>query len=108
MSRAAFNTQKRYQNLFDAIAADQARSLDAASALSRKSFDLGPSVGDDLAPAPGATTLGPSVGDDLAPAPGTTALGPSVGDDLAPAPGTTALGPSVGDDLAPAPAFTAR
>jgi len=59
MSHLASGDGKRFINLIEAVAADQARPAPAIA-------DLGPSVGDDAgrARAPSTTPLGPSVGDD--------------------------------------------
>jgi hypothetical protein len=91
---------KRFPNLLEAVAADQA----GPGRLAGNDATLGPCVGDDFN---SPTTLGPCVGDDnRINAPSLTVLGPSVGDDNKAPPtarGLTMLGPSVGDDGAPPP-----
>ena len=82
MDKLTFNTHKQFRNLLDAVAADYVSWPSGSDTTRPDNSGLGPSVGDDAAPAL-LTALGPSVGDDIT-APSLTMLGPSVGDDGVP------------------------
>jgi hypothetical protein len=82
MANFASNTFSGFRGLLDTVAADNVGS--------------NPLIGGDGVP-PDRSVLGPSVGDDVGPAPNLAVVGPRVGDGLAKSV-LTVLGPCVGDD----------